>query len=223
MKKMLLLKLLFLSYILLFVVSCGTDVTPADVLDVKNAEEIIISEDIIDNSIIEDTFIVDPEESTAFETVVEIDYSLSADEKELLESRFSASERAELSRPLVKNVAIGDVVVVGLVIRDILGQATHDFIVSVDLVDMRDYSNSKHDTDDALIEAWFDRTDLGPYTMERNDEIIIPLIIEVGDMMTADVAVLPGNYIFYIAVKYLTGGGMTDTYETLELTLQVAE
>lgn len=156
------------------------------------------------------------------EEIQEADYSVSAEEEALLESRFTSDKRVDISRELVTEVHQGDIVVLGLGIRNILGQTIHDFVIDIDFVEMRDFSNSVFDTDDALLEAWFRMTNFGQYTLERTDEIVVPLIIEVGDMMTAENPVVPGNYIFDINVNYLTNAG-TDPYETVRLTLQIEE
>ncbi|PIN78607.1 hypothetical protein COV16_05775 [Candidatus Woesearchaeota archaeon CG10_big_fil_rev_8_21_14_0_10_34_8] len=226
--------IIFVVLISLFVAGCGSNTVyvcadGSEVTDLGNcvetAEEIteqttdetsdVIRDDIKISSIDETEEVVD---------VSVVDYTISDEEEALLESRFGAEKRAEISRPLIKNLKIGDVYVVGLGIRNILGASSHDFEVDVVFRQMKDYSNSVHDTDNGLLDAWMSKNLYTTYTLERSDELVLPLIIEVGDELTnTGDPVLPGNYIYDIYVYYLSDGGRRMEYESLMLTVQVAE
>jgi hypothetical protein len=215
-------KKILILLLLLLVVGCTAG--PAETIDDVEVKEMIEDEELVVEEMMEDEYSIEEEsmEKEMMEDPVH-SYDLSAAEEELLISRFDPSERADVSRPLVKELHVGDVHVLGLAVRNILGQSSRDFVIEVDLVDVRDYTNGVHNTDDALMEAWFERTDMGPYTMERGDEVIVPLVVEIGDMITEMDEVIPGNYNFDITVAYLTSGGATDDYETVRITLQVVE
>lgn len=153
-----------------------------------------------------------------------VDYTLYDAEKALLEERFTPAIRAVLSTPLVKNMNPGDVYVAGLAIRNILGADDHDFVVTIKFREAKDFSGSIIPTDDALVQAWFSKNLYTPYTLERSEELILPVIIEVGDTITNEGGpTLPGTYIFDVYVDYVTNSGSTDEYEKLLLTVQVAE
>jgi hypothetical protein len=178
-------------FILLFVLGCGQQETLEGVITYDPAAT-TTEEDIVN------------EYSDVNKEDEEVSYVLSVDEEALLKERFTVDERIDISRPLATELHEGETLVLGLGLRNILGQTTHDFVLDIDFVEMRDYSNSMIDTDDDLLEAWFSRSNLGPYTLERTDEVVVPLIIEVGGMITADDALAPGNYIFDINVNYVT-------------------
>ena len=151
------------------------------------------------------------------------DYTLSDDERALLEERFTASTRAVLSTPLIKDLDIGDTYVAGLAIRNILG-SPHDFVVTLKFREAKDYSGSIIPTDDALVQAWLGKNLYTAYTLDMNEEVILPLIIEVGDTLTEDGdPVVPGTYIYDVYIDYVTNSEATDEYEKLLLTVQVAE
>lgn len=151
------------------------------------------------------------------------DYTLSAEERALLEERFTASTRAVLSTPLVKNLNPGDLYVAGLAIRNMLG-SPHDFVVTLKFREAKDYSGSIVPTDDVLVQAWLGKNLYTPYTLDRSEEVILPLIIEVGDILTEKGdPVVPGTYIYDVYIDYVTNSEATDEYEKLLLTVQVAE
>lgn len=158
------------------------------------------------------------------ETSATPDYTLSASEKELLEQRFGPTVRAVLSNPLVKNLHVGDVSVVGLAVRNILGADTRDFVITIKFREAKDFSNSVLPTDDELVQAWLGKNLYTPYTLERSEELILPVIIEVGDTLTNDGdPTVPGTYIYDVYIDYVTSSGATDEYEKLILTVQVVE
>ncbi len=164
------------------------------------------------------------EESTVEESVeAEVqDYTLSDSEKALLDTRMQSNTRATLSTPLVKNLHPGDVYVAGVGIQNIIGD--HDFVVTIKFREAKDFSGSILETDDALIQAWMSKNLYTTYTLERSEELVLPLIIEVGDTITnAGGPTLPGTYIYDVYVDYITNSGNTDEYEKLLLTVQVAE
>ena len=80
------------------------------------------------------------------------------------------------------------------------------------------------ETNDELIQAWMSKNLYTTYTLERSEELVLPLIIEVGETITnAGGPTLPGTYIYDIYIDYVTNSGSTDEYEKLLLTVQVAE
>ena len=162
------------------------------------------------------------EESASSQKVV--DYTLSDSESTLLESRFAASKRAELSTPLVKNLHVGDVYVAALGIRNILGGATETFTVQIKFREAKDFSGSILQTDDALVQDWLGKNLYTTYTLERGDEVVLPIIIDIGDKLTySGDPVVPGTYIYDVYVAYITNQEMTDAYQNLVLTIQVVE
>lgn len=164
-------------------------------------------------------------ETTATSEEEEItDYTLSASEKALLEQRFGPTVRAVLSTPLVKNLQVGDVYVAGLAVRNILGADTRDFVITIKFREAKDFSGSILPTDDAVVQDWFGKNLYTTYTLERSEELILPVIIEVGDTLTYDGdPTVPGTYIYDVYVDYVTSSGATDEYEKLLLTVQVTE
>lgn len=153
-----------------------------------------------------------------------VDYTLSDSERALLKSRFPASKRAELSTPLVKNLHSGDVYVAALGLRNILGGATETFTVTIKFREAKDFSGSILQTDDALVQDWLGKNLYTTYTLERGDEIVLPIIIDVGDKLTASGdPVVPGTYIYDVYIAYVTNPEMTDPYQNLILTVQVGE
>lgn len=162
------------------------------------------------------------EEETAQETEEQQDYTLSDSEKALLDTRMQSNTRAALSTPLVKNLAIGDVYVAALGIQNIVGD--HDFVVTIKFREAKDFSGSILETNDELIQAWMSKNLYTTYSLERGEELVLPLIIEVGDTITdAGGPTLPGTYIFDVYVDYITNSEATDEYEKLLLTVQIAE
>lgn len=153
-----------------------------------------------------------------------VDYTLSDSERTLLASRFSASKRAELSTPLVKNLHPGDVYVAALGLRNILGGAAETFTVTIKFREAKDFSGSILQTDDALVQDWLGKNLYTTYTLKRGDEIVLPIIIDVGNKLTkkGDPAV-PGTYIYDVYTAYVTNPEMTDAYQNLILTVQIAE
>lgn len=153
-----------------------------------------------------------------------IDYTLTDSEKALLVERFGPSDRAELSQPLIKNMHAGERYVVALGLRNILGTANRDFVVEVKFREAKDFSNSVLPTDDELIQAWLGKNIFTTYTLDRGEETVIPIIIEVGDTLTTTGdPLLPGTYLFDIYIGYTTSQGNTDEYQDLLLTVQVTE
>lgn len=153
-----------------------------------------------------------------------VDYTLSDSEKALLEQRLGPGERAELSTPLIKNLHPGDVYVAALGIQNILGAYSHDFVVDIKFREGKDFSNSIIPIDDELVQAWVDKSILTDYTLNKNEEVVLPLIVAVGDTITnKGDPTLPGTYIYDVYVSYRTDSGATDPYQNLILTVQVAE
>lgn len=166
------------------------------------------------------------EETTSSENSEQaaVDYTLSDSESTLLESRFAASKRAELSTPLVKNLHVGDVYVAALGLRNILGGATETFTVQIKFREAKDFSGSILQTDDALVQDWLGKNLYTTYTLERGDEVVLPIIIDIGDKLTySGDPVVPGTYIYDVYVAYITNQEMTDAYQNLVLTIQVVE
>lgn len=195
----------------------------------KQTTEGTIAEETVSESTSETTSTVSEEESTettssASEEEETTDYTLSASEKALLEQRFGPTVRAVLSNPLVKNLQVGDVYVAGLAVRNILGADTRDFVITIKFREAKDFSNSVLPTDDELVQDWLGKNLYVPYTLERSEELILPIIIDVGDTLTYNGdPTVPGTYIYDVYVDYVTSSGATDEYEKLILTVQVAE
>lgn len=212
----------------LFLISCGSQTiyVCADGQEVSDAvlcsstetkEEITEIEPVVEESFIEQ--IAEEETKEA-----QLDYTLSDSEKALLDTRMQSNTRAALSTPLVKSLHAGEVYVAGLGIRNILGSVEHDFVVTIKFREAKDFSGSILETDDSLIQAWMSKNLYTPYTLERNGELVLPLIIEVGNTITdAGGPTLPGTYIFDVYLDYVTNQGNTDEYEKLLLTVQVVE
>ena len=151
-------------------------------------------------------------------------YILSDSEKALLAERFSPSVRAVLSTPLVKDLHAGDVYVVGLGLRNILGSYSRDFVVDIKFREAKDFSGSVLETDDELIQAWLSKNLFTTYSLQRNEEITLPIIIEVGDTLTEKGdPVVPGTYIYDVYVGYITNAESKDEYQNLIMTVQVTE
>lgn len=216
-----------LLLILLLLVGCGqkTVYVCSDQTQVEDAidcadttQQEITPSEIFDYSI--DT--VAPEEETTTETPEQQSYVLSDTEKSVLAERFTASTRATLSTPLVKNLHVGDVSVIGLGLRNILGSVSHDFVVDITFREAKDFSGSILQTDDELIQAWLDKNIFTIYTLDRGEEITLPIIIEVGDYLTKTKdPVVPGTYIYDVYISYVTNPESTDEYQNLILTVQV--
>lgn len=212
----------------LFLVGCGTEkvyicADGSEVSDAALCPSEETEEDAVETeTIVEESSVEQIAEEEAKE--VQQDYTLSDSEKALLDSRMESNTRAALSTPLVKNLAIGDVYVAGLGIRNILGSVEHDFVVTIKFREAKDFSGSILETDDSFIQAWISKNLYTTYTLERNEELVLPLIIEVGDTIT-DVGgpTLPGTYIFDVYINYVTNQANTDEYEKLLLTVQIAE
>lgn len=194
---------------------CGTTASSAETLQETSAEAIASAE----------TSETTSEEILSEEASTEtIDYTLTDSEKALLAERFGPSDRAELSQPLIKNMHAGERYVVALGLRNILGTANHDFVVEVKFREAKDFSNSVLPTDDELIQAWLGKNIFTTYTLDRGEETVIPIIIEVGDTLTTTGdPLVPGTYLFDIYIGYTTSQGNTDEYQNLILTVQVTE
>ncbi|MFA6888380.1 MAG: hypothetical protein WC254_02690 [Candidatus Woesearchaeota archaeon] len=222
-----------LILVFLLLIGCGqkTVYVCSDETQVEDATE--CAESIIEESmVISETIQAETIESIASEeTAVEPatdtsqqSYVLSDSEKALLAERFTPSVRAVLSTPLVKNLHIGDVYVVGLAVQNILGASSHDFVVDIKFREAKDFSGSILETDDELVQAWFEKNIFTTYTLQRNEEITLPIIIEVGDYLTeTGDPVIPGTYIYDVYISYITNAGNTDEYQDLVLTVQVTE
>lgn len=162
------------------------------------------------------------EEISVDEETAQQSYVLSDSEKALLAERFTPSIRAVLSTPLVKDLHAGDVYVAGLALRNILGSVSHDFIVDIKFREAKDFSGSILQTDDELIQAWIGKNIFTTYTLDRSEEITLPIIIEVGDYLTEKGdPVVPGTYIYDVYISYITNPESTDEYQNLILTVQV--
>ncbi len=216
-------------FILLFLVGCGQN-TVFVCSDGSHVEDATVCTDITEAEEQEEIQTEVPIESSAVEEdfveemVSEQSYILSESEKALLNQRFTASTRAVLSTPIVKNLHAGDVYVAGLGIRNILGAASRGFIVDITFREAKDFSNSVLQTDDDLIQAWLDKNLFTTYTLQRSEEITLPIIIEVGDYLTdKGDPVVPGTYIYDVRIGYVTSSGSTDEYQNLVLTVQVVE
>jgi hypothetical protein len=203
-----------------YVCSDGTEVaettlcpTTAEITTEEVVEE-IASEESAEEAVAEESA----------ETSEPIDYTLSDAEKALLQERFTPALRAVVSNPLIKDMNPGDVYVAGLAVRNILGGAEHEFVVTIKFREAKDFSGSILETDDALIQAWMSKNLYTTYTLERSEEVILPVIIEVGETITdRGGPTLPGTYIFDVYVDYVTNQGNTDEYEKLLLTVQITE
>ncbi len=205
---------------IVYVCSDGTEVTDT-ALCPTTAE--ITTEEIVEEVSSEESGEEAATEESA-ETSEQTDYTLSDAEEALLQERFTPAIRAVLSNPLIKDMHLGDVYVAGLALRNILGAADHDFVITIKFREAKDFSGSILETDDALIQAWMSKNLYTPYTLERSEEVILPVIIEVGETITdAGGPTLPGTYIFDVYVDYVTNQGNTDEYEKLLLTVQVVE
>ena len=216
---------LFCIFILaLFLIGCGSGkvyvcVDGSEVSDVALCPSVEIKEETTDADVVAQESAV--EESAEEESEVQ-DYTLSDSEKALLNTRMQSNTRVALSTPLVKNLNVGDVYVAGLGIQNIIGD--HDFVVTIKFREAKDYSVSILETNDELIQAWMSKNLYTTYTLERSEELVLPLIIEVGETITnAGGPTLPGTYIYDIYIDYVTNSGSTDEYEKLLLTVQVAE
>ncbi len=208
----------------LFLIGCGSGkvYVCADGSEVSNAalcpsgeteEEVAETDTVLEETV---------EEEAAEETEEQQDYTLSDSEKTLLDTRMQSNTRAALSTPLVKNLAIGDMYVAGLGIQNIIGD--HDFVVTIKFREAKDFSGSILETNDELIQAWMSKNLYITYTLARGEELVLPLIIEIGDTITdAGGPTLPGTYIFDVYVDYMTNSEATDEYEKLLLTVQIAE
>lgn len=204
-----------------YVCADGSEVSDVALCSSEIAKEVTAPET---EAVVEESISEESAEEAVEEELEAVDYTLSESEEALLEERFGPSERAVLSTPLVKNMQPGDVYVAGLAIRNILGSAVHDFVVTIKFREAKDFSGSILETDDALIQAWVSKNLYTTYTLERSEELVLPLIIEVGDTITdAGGPTLPGTYIYDVYVDYVTNQGNTDEYEKLLLTVQVAE
>ena len=215
---------LFCIFILaLFLISCGSqkvyicadgsEVSDASLCASEIEEEVAETEAPAEESAVEESA----------EAAAEMqDYTLSDSEKALLDTRMQSNTRATLSTPLVKNLNVGDVYVAGLAIQNIIGD--HEFVVTIKFREAKDYSGSILETNDDLIQAWMNKNLYTTYTLERGEELVLPLIIEVGDTITdAGGPTLPGTYIFDVYVDYITNSEATDEYHKLLLTVQIAE
>ena len=195
-----------------YVCADGSEVSDASLCASETAEEVPSEEAAAEESAVEES---------AEEVEVQ-DYTLSDSEKALLDTRMQSNTRAVLSTPLVKNLAIGDVYVAGLGIQNIVGD--HEFVVTIKFREAKDYSGSILETNDDLIQAWMSKNLYTTYTLARGDELVLPLIIEVGDTITdAGCPTLPGTYMFDVYIDYITNSEATDEYEKLLLTVQIAE
>lgn len=215
--------LVFVSILMVLLVGCGqktvyvctdgTEVSTADECGVETTQETQTEDETPVDSYADEE--IDSEEVQM--------YTLSDDEQALLEERFTSSTRAVLSTPLVKNLDVGDTYVAGLAIRNMLG-SPHDFVVTLKFREAKDYSGSIIPTEDALVQAWLGKNLYTTYTLDRSEEVILPLIIEVGDVLSSDGdPVVPGTYIYDVYIDYVTNSEATDEYEKLLLTVQVAE
>ncbi len=224
---------ILLVLVLLFVAGCGqkTVYVCSDGTQVEDATQCVESTEETTQS--EETTPTEDNtlEETADESAVESSdetteqsYILTDTEKALLATRFTASTRAVLSTPLVKNLHSGDIYVVGLGLQNILGSVSHDFIVDIKFREAKDFSNSVLQTDDELIQAWLGKNILTTYTLDRGEKVTIPIIIEVGEYLTENGdTVVPGTYIYDVRVGYITNAGNTDEYQNLIMTVQVTE
>ncbi|MBI5003003.1 hypothetical protein HZC31_06460 [Candidatus Woesearchaeota archaeon] len=195
-----------------YVCADGSEVSDASLCASETAEEVPSEEAVAEESAVEES---------AEEVEVQ-DYTLSDSEKALLDTRMQANTRAALSTPLVKNLNVGDVYVAALGIQNIIGD--HEFVVTIKFREAKDYSGSILETNDELIQAWMSKNLYTTYTLERSEELVLPLIIEVGATITdAGGPTLPGTYIYDVYVDYITNSGNTDEYEKLLLTVQIAE
>lgn len=198
-----------------YVCADGSEVADASLCSSVADEEIVQADETTEET-------VEAEEVSSDTPVKSVDYTLSDAEKAVLNTRMQSNTRAALSTPLVKSLNPGDVYVAGLGIQNIIGD--HDFVVTIKFREAKDYSGSILETDDALIQAWMSKNLYTTYSLERGEELVLPLIIEVGDTITnAGGPTLPGTYIFDVYIDYLTNQGNTDEYEKLLLTVQVAE
>ncbi|MBI5073023.1 hypothetical protein HZA99_04350 [Candidatus Woesearchaeota archaeon] len=198
------------------VASAGDCVTPAPSQTPASTTQTTASQTTTEKSTSQTTDTVASEKS--------VNYSLSDAERALLEERFAPAKRAELSTPLVKNLHPGDVSVAALGLRNILGGATETFIVTIKFREAKDFSGSIIPTDDALVQNWLGKNVYIPYTLERGEEVVLPIIIDVGNTLTAKGdPVAPGTYIYDVSIAYVTNPEMTDPYQNLILTVQVAE
>lgn len=167
-----------------------------------------------------------PQETAAETTTdtTEQSYVLSDTEKALLAERFTESTRAVLSTPLVKDLHPRDVYVAGLGLRNILGSYNHDFVVDIKFREAKDFSGSILQTDDELIQAWISKNIFTTYTLDRGEEITLPIIIEVGDYLTEKGdPIVPGTYIYDVYISYITNLESTDEYQNLIMTVQITE
>lgn len=203
-----------------YVCADGSEVTSA--ADCNAALQPLV--EIEETAIVEENENIISQDTAAEEIITEqVDYTLSDDERALLKERFTASTRAVLSTPLVKNLDLGDIYVAGLAIRNMLG-SPHDFVVTLKFREAKDYSGSIIPTDDALVQAWLAKNLYTPYTLERTEEVILPLIIDVGYTLTENGdPIVPGTYIYDVYIDYVTNSEATDEYEKLLLTVQIAE
>jgi hypothetical protein len=214
--------------VLLLLVGCGqkTVYICADETQVDIAADCTHTEEIADTEPIQQEINESVEE--VLERIVENtegqSYILSDSEKALLAERFSPSVRAVLSTPLVKDLHAGSVYVVGLGLRNILGSYSRDFVVDIKFREAKDFSGSVLETDDELIQAWLGKNLFTTYSLQRNEEIILPIIIEIGDKLTEKGdPVVPGTYIYDVYVGYITNAESTDEYQNLIMTVQVTE
>ncbi len=214
--------------IFIFLMGCGTEkvYVCSDRTEVSDVALCSVTEETAEETMTETPLQEEAvvESSTAEEVSEFVDYTMSDAEKALLEERFTPSTRAVLSTPLIKNLHPGDVYVAGLAIRNILGSADHDFVVTIKFREAKDFSGSILETDDKLIQAWMSKNLYTPYTLERGGELVLPLIVEVSDTITDEGGpTLPGTYIFDVYIDYITNQANTNEYEKLLLTVQVTE
>lgn len=152
------------------------------------------------------------------ECVVEVE--LTAEQLTDLKDKLKLNMKATfLTNSYPSGLDVGDTHLFALGINNVMSDVK-EFTIEYEFRNARDTNNNPIVVDKEYILGWLDENDFESYSLERYEQVYLPLIINIGDKVSEDDQTIPGTYYFLLTVYNDLGLGRTE-YDELEFSVRV--
>ena len=149
------------------------------------------------------------------------EYVLTASHEDALKQKLKLSTKAEfLVSSYPQGLSVGESHVFALGITNVM-QEERKFMLELVFTNARDTNNNPITVDKQTILRWLDRNEFEDYTLEKYQQVFLPIGVTVGPEIAPGVSTVPGNYYFDVVLKYQRTQYTVDSYITLPFSFRV--